>query len=94
MYRVLKPGGRVSVSDIVTNGPMNALVSKGLEEWAACVAGALDMKDYQTGLETAGFVEVTVTPKGGNDWAGKFSPVLAKIPAGVPFSAIISARKP
>ncbi len=93
MFRVLKPGGRVSVSDIVTNGPMSALVAKGMEEWAACVAGALDLNDYRSGLEAAGFVDVTVAPKEGNDWAGKFSTVLAKIPAGVPFSALITARK-
>lgn len=94
MFRALKPGGRVSVSDIVTNGPMNALVARGLEEWAACVAGALDMADYRNGLEAAGFVDVTVTPKGGTDWAGRLSPVLARLPVGAPFSAIISARKP
>jgi SAM-dependent methyltransferase len=88
-YRVLKPGGRLSVSDIVTNGPMSPLVSKGLGSWAACVAGALDMKDYREGLEAAGFVDVRVAPK-----EGAANSLLARIPAGVPFSALITARKP
>ncbi len=88
MYRALKPGGRVAVSDIVTNGPRLPLVSDSVEDWAACVAGALDVKDYHSGLETAGFVDVEIVPK--DNPANK---VLAKIPAGVPFSAMITARK-
>jgi len=88
MFRALKPGGRVSVSDIVTNGPMSPLVAKGLQSWSECVAGALDVKDYAEGLKTAGFVDVTVTPK--DDAANG---LLSKIPAGVPFSALITARK-
>jgi len=89
MFRALKPGGRVAVSDIVTNGPMSPLVAKGLEAWSACVAGALEMKAYAEGLETAGFVNVKVEPKdeAANGW-------LSKIPVGVPFSALITARKP
>ena len=89
MYRALKPGGRAAVSDIVTNGPRLPLVSDSLENWAACVAGALDLNDYRTGLEAAGFVEVEIVPK--DNPANK---LLAKIPAGVPFSAMITGRKP
>jgi len=88
MFRVLKPGGRVSVSDIVTHGPMSPLVAQGLEEWAACVAGALDMKEYVRGLTEAGFVDVRVRPKDGA------SKMLSSLPVGVPFSATITARKP
>ena len=94
MFRALKPGGRVAVSDIVTNGPMSPLVAKGLESWSECVAGALDAKDYRGGLEAAGFVDVAVTPKDGAGLAGTVNTVLAKIPAGTPFSAMITARKP
>jgi arsenite methyltransferase len=93
MFRALKPGGRVAVSDIVTNGPMSPLVAKGMEAWAACVAGALDAKDYREGLEAAGFVDVTITPKEGSDLVSRVSAVLAKIPVGTPFSAMITARK-
>ena len=94
MFRALKSGGRVSVSDIVTHGPMSSLVAKGLEAWAGCVSGALDVSDYRTGLETAGFVDVTITPKGNASVPGVVGTVLADIPAGFPFSALITARKP
>jgi SAM-dependent methyltransferase len=89
MYRALRPGGRVAVSDIVTRGPRLPLIDDGLESWAACVAGALDASDYRAGLEAAGFVDVAIVPK--DDPANK---LLARIPAGVPFSAMITARKP
>jgi arsenite methyltransferase len=88
MYRTLKPGGRVAVSDIVTHGARLPLISDTVESWAACVAGALQVKDYRAGLEAAGFVEVEIVPK--DSPANK---LLAKIPAGVPFSAMITARK-
>lgn len=93
MFRVLKPGGRVSVSDIVTNGKMSALMAQNLASWAGCIAGALPAQDYRAGLEAAGFVDVTIMPKSGDDLVGKVSPVLANIPAGLPFSALITARK-
>jgi len=89
MHRALKPGGRVAVSDIVTNGPCLPMLSDSVETWAACVAGALDLKDYRAGLEAAGFVDVEIVPK--DNPANK---LLARIPAGVPFSAMITARKP
>ena len=94
MFRALKPGGRVSVSDIVTNGPMSPTVARGIEAWAGCVAGAMDVSDYRAGLEAAGFVGVVATPKQGNDLLGQASPVLAALPVGLPFSAIITAHKP
>jgi SAM-dependent methyltransferase len=88
VYRALKPGGRISVSDIVTNGEMNPLVAKGMEAWAACVAGALDMKEYVSGLTDAGFTDVRVQPK------DKTQDLLSALPVGVPFSATITATKP
>ncbi|MGH2520946.1 MAG: arsenite methyltransferase, partial [Anaerolineales bacterium] len=89
MFRALKPGGRVAVSDIVTHGPMRSSVAQSLESWSACVAGALDVQDYHAGLEAAGFVEVAITPK--DEMGNK---LLASLPAGLPFSALITARKP
>jgi SAM-dependent methyltransferase len=89
MFRALKSGGRVSVSDIVTNGPMSSLVSRDIENWAACVAGASEAQAYRDGLEAAGFVDVRVTPK-----EGALNTLSARVPAGMPFSALISARKP
>ena len=88
MFRVLKPGGRVAVSDIVTSGPMPETLKNNLEAWSACVSGALPAEDYAEGLRDAGFVDVQVQPKGTLDTA------LASIPAGTPFSALIIARKP
>jgi hypothetical protein len=58
-----------------------------MASWGACVAGALDQRDYVRGLREAGFVEVQVQPKGQTDQA------LASLPIGVPFSATITAIK-
>ena len=88
MYRALRSGGRVSVSDIVTNGELPQTVKENMEAWGACVAGALDMKDYASGLQAAGFVDVKIEPK------GKFETGLSLLPVNAPFSAIITARKP
>jgi arsenite methyltransferase len=88
IFRVLKPGGRVAVSDIVTSGPMPETLKNNLEAWSACVSGAIPAEDYAEGLRDAGFVDVQVQPKGTLDTA------LASVPAGTPFSALITARKP
>jgi SAM-dependent methyltransferase len=88
VFRVLKPDGRVAVSDIVTNGVLPEAVQKSMESWGACVAGALDQRDYVNGLREAGFVNVQVQPKSQTDQA------LAALPIGVPFSAMITATKP
>jgi SAM-dependent methyltransferase len=88
MFRALRPGGRVSVSDIVTRGPRLPLLEESLETWSACVAGALDVADYRAGLEAAGFSNVTILPKDDPTEAR-----LASIPKGMPFSALITAYK-
>lgn len=88
VFRVLKPGGRVAVSDIVTNGKLPEAVQQSMASWGACVAGALDQREYVRGLREAGFVDVRVQPKGQTDQA------LASLPIGVPFSATITASKP
>jgi SAM-dependent methyltransferase len=88
VFRVLKPGGRVAVSDIVTNGTLPEAVQQSMASWGACVAGALDQRDYVNGLRAAGFVDVRVQPKSQTDQA------LASLPIGVPFSATITATKP
>jgi arsenite methyltransferase len=89
MFRVLRPGGRVAVSDIVTRGPMSPLVAKSLESWAGCVAGALDVEEYRRGLVAAGFTDVTVTSTDATPFSGT-----AQRAGGLPFSALITARKP
>jgi arsenite methyltransferase len=88
VFRVLKPGGRVAVSDIVTRGPLPESLRKDMQAWGACVSGALDVDDYTGALEAAGFVDVTVTPR---DGSGSSMPITD---GGAPFSATITARKP
>ncbi len=61
-YRVLKPGGRLALSDIVTDGPLPQEIKDSLSAWAGCVAGALDVKEYISDLEAAGFKKIDVTP--------------------------------
>lgn len=61
-FRVLKPGGKFAVSDIVTEGPLPEYIKVSLDEWASCVAGALDIQEYLAGLKSAGFDKVDVKP--------------------------------
>ncbi len=58
MYRVLKPGGRFTISDIVSIGQIPADVRKDLELWAGCVAGALDKEEYLQIVREAGFTNL------------------------------------
>ena len=62
-FRVLKPGGRFAVSDVVVQGTLPAAVRNDLEAWAGCIAGALEEGEYRALLAAAGFrdVEVQVT---------------------------------
>lgn len=66
-FRVLKPGGRLAVSDIVTRGPIPEAVRQDLALWAGCVAGALDVDEYRAKLDLAGFdtVEIELTATAG-----------------------------
>ncbi|MBI4732982.1 MAG: methyltransferase domain-containing protein, partial [Chloroflexi bacterium] len=89
VFRVLKPGGRVAVSDIVTNGPLPEEVQKNMDAWGACVAGALDVSEYTTGLTDAGFTDVQVQPKGDASDLIEAAALRGKV-----FSATITARKP
>jgi SAM-dependent methyltransferase len=59
-YRVLKPGGAVTVSDIVSFGKVPASVRTDLEQWAGCTAGAMDREDYLSVMRSTGFREVSV----------------------------------
>jgi arsenite methyltransferase len=60
MYRVLKPGGTFTVSDIVSDGQIPEDIRSNLEEWAGCVAGALDRTEYLDIIREAGFTGITV----------------------------------
>jgi len=60
--RVLRPGGRFAVSDIVVRGEVPVDLRRSIELWAGCIAGALEEKDYRAKLEAAGFDRVDIEP--------------------------------
>lgn len=59
-FRVLKPGGRFTVSDMVTEGQFPEQLRQNVNAWAGCITGALDQNDYLEKLRQAGFVDVEV----------------------------------
>lgn len=61
-FRVLKPGGRFAVSDIVTRGEMLPEVRKSVLAWVGCIAGALEENEYRGKLANAGFEQVGIEP--------------------------------
>ena len=88
MYRVLKPGGRVSVSDIVTSGELPEEIRQDMVAWGACIAGALEKDEFIGGLEEAGFEKVELVAKTGD------GELMEGIPENTLFSASITATKP
>jgi ubiquinone/menaquinone biosynthesis C-methylase UbiE len=67
VFRVLRPGGRMNVSDIVVDGDLPRPVRESLDAWAGCVAGALDEADYLSKIRAAGFEDVQVLSR---DYSG------------------------
>jgi len=61
-FRVLKPGGRFAVSDVVVRGPVPEAIRKSLDLWVGCVAGAMEETEYIGKLERAGFTAIGVEP--------------------------------
>ena len=99
-YRVLRPGGRLAVSDIVTRVELPPEVMADLGSWAGCVAGAWVDKDYVGAIEEAGFVDVRIEAKeldeqviaDGADQLGlEIDPAAAQQ---VAYSARVTATKP
>jgi arsenite methyltransferase len=77
-FRVLKPGGRFAVSDVVVHGDVSPAVRSDMALWVGCIGGALDETDYRDKLIAAGFEDVGI-----ETWSeGTFR------------SAFIRARKP
>ena len=102
-FRVLKPGGRFAVSDVVIRGEIPSEVRRSMELWVGCVAGALTEQQYQQGLAEAGFEEVEVEPtriyqfdeaKAFLASAGLDTEVLAREVSGCVMGAFVRARKP
>ena len=81
-FRVLKPGGRFAVSDVVVRGEVPADIRRSVELWVGCIAGALSDADYVSKLGAAGFTEVDVEPWRVYDFDDRFA------------SAFVRARKP
>jgi arsenite methyltransferase len=61
-YRVLRPGGRLAVSDVVTRGAIDPAIRKSVLLWVGCVAGALDENEYWEKLAAAGFDGIEIEP--------------------------------
>lgn len=62
VIRVLKPGGKLAVSDIVTDRPLPEAIKQSMSMWAGCVAGAIDAQAYVALMESAGFTEISISP--------------------------------
>jgi arsenite methyltransferase len=61
-FRVLRPGGRLAVSDVVVRGEVPAAIRRSVELWIGCVAGALEETEYRSKLGRAGFEAIDVEP--------------------------------
>ena len=100
-YRVLKPGGRFAVSDIVFLGNKSLLPAELVHEvemWSGCVSGALEKEEYEALLRAAGFEEVSIevtlvhSPETITEWRGdNAARMLREVPIA---SAFVRARKP
>jgi SAM-dependent methyltransferase len=62
IFRVLKPGGRLAVADVVVRGEVPAEIRRSIELWAGCIAGALEENEYREKLAAAGFTEIAIEP--------------------------------
>jgi|SRR5579872_1303648 len=102
-FRVLKPGGRFAISDIVTRGEINNEIRRSVLLWIGCVAGALDESEYRAKLKAAGFGESTIEPtriyrvedaRGFLSGAGVDVDVMAPQVDGKIMSAFVRAIKP
>ncbi len=102
-FRVLKPGGRLAVSDVVVRGELPAPVRSSMEAWVGCVAGALTEAEFSTYLAEAGFVDIEIEPTRVYEFedarvflsdAGLDSEVLAREVGGCVMGAFVRARKP
>ncbi len=102
-FRVLKPGGRFAVSDVVVRGEMPSAVRKSMELWVGCVAGALEQGEFHDLLAEHGFVDISIEPTRIYEFAdaealltgvGLDTEVLAREVSGRVMGAFVRARKP
>ena len=78
-YRVLKPGGRLTVSDIVSQGTLPAEIRDNPEAWACCIGGALERQEYLNKIQMAGFKEIQVVSGKGFHVDGEGTQTPAKL---------------
>lgn len=62
MHRVLRPGGRIGISDVVADNELTATERVERGSWVGCIAGALSFDEYRAGLEAVGFMDVSIEP--------------------------------
>ena len=102
-FRVLKPGGRLAVSDVVCRGAIPDAVRRSMELWVGCIAGALEENEYRRLLAEAGFVDIELEPTRIYQFedareilsgAGLDVEVLAREVSGRIMGAFVRARKP
>ncbi len=88
-FRVLKPGGRISVSDIVTEGEFSAELRADTAQWAECVTGAIDVNEYTGKMREAGFTDIQVVDKSDAEGIIERKPGMPRV-----YSARVTAVKP
>jgi len=102
-FRVLRPGGRFAVSDVVVRGEVPAAIRRNVELWIGCVAGALEESEYRAKMKAAGFAQVEVEPtriyraEDASEFFAKANLDLEKVASmvnGKFMSAFVRARKP
>jgi arsenite methyltransferase len=102
-FRVLKPGGRFAVSDVVVRGEVPAEIRRSMELWVGCVAGALSEQEYQQRLGEAGFEAIGIEPTRVYEFedakaflagSGLDTEALATEVGGRVMGAFVRARKP
>lgn len=91
-HRVLKPGGKLAVSDMVTQGRFTPQERLDMSRWAGCITGAEDVTDYAAWLKTAGFTDISIRDKGAS--TVELADSISLDQAARIFSARITARKP
>jgi arsenite methyltransferase len=89
VFRVLKPGGRVSISDIVTEGEFSPELQANMDSWAECVSGAIDAEIYTGLMREAGFVNIEIVDKVGAEEIVERKDGMPRV-----YSARITAYKP
>ena len=102
-FRVLKPGGRFAVSDVVVRGEIPGEVRRSMELWVGCVAGALEESEFRVLLAETGFTDIDIEPTRVYQFedarafltsAGHDAEVLAREIGGRVMGAFVRARKP